>query len=70
VALDQQIDIVETEMDLVKRQEAVNRSVQIVQDEVLVIPLHRQVIPWASRAGMQVTHRANNTLQPQTVKMP
>jgi peptide/nickel transport system substrate-binding protein len=69
-ALDRQIDIVETEMDLVKRQEAVNKSVQIVQDEVLVIPLHRQVIPWASRAGMQVIHRANNTLQPQTVKMP
>ena len=68
--LDRQIDIVETEMDMAKRQEAVNKSVQILQDEVLVIPLHRQVIPWASRAGVQVVHRANNVLQPFTVKMP
>jgi peptide/nickel transport system substrate-binding protein len=68
--LDRQIDIVETEMDMAKRQEAVNKSIQILQDEVLVIPLHRQVIPWASRAGVQVIHRANNVLQPQTVKIP
>jgi peptide/nickel transport system substrate-binding protein len=68
--LDRQIDVVETEMDMAKRQEAVNKSIQILQDEVLVIPLHRQVIPWASRAGVQVIHRANNVLQPHTVKMP
>jgi peptide/nickel transport system substrate-binding protein len=68
--LDRQIDIVETEMDMAKRQEAVNKSIRILQDEVLVIPLHRQVIPWASRAGVQVIHRANNVLQPQTVKIP
>jgi len=68
--LDKYIDIVETEMDLAKRQEAINQSIRILQDEVLVIPLHRQVIPWASRAGVQVVHRANNTLQPFTVKMP
>jgi hypothetical protein len=30
-------------MDLAKRQEAINQSVRILQDEVLVIPLHRQV---------------------------
>ena len=40
-----------------------------LQDEVLVIPLHRQVIPWVSRANVVVTHRANNVLQPFTVKI-
>jgi peptide/nickel transport system substrate-binding protein len=35
-----------------------------------VIPLHRQVIPWVSRAGVSVVHRANNTMQPFTVKLP
>jgi peptide/nickel transport system substrate-binding protein len=57
-------------MDLAKRQEAINQSIRILQEEVLVIPLHRQVIPWVSRAGMTVIHRANNTLQPFTVKIP
>ena len=68
--LDKAIDIVETEMDMAKRQESINRAVQILQEEVLVIPLHRQVIPWVSRAGVQLTHRANNVLQPFTVKLP
>ena len=67
--LDKQIDIVETEMDMAKRQQSINRAVQILQDDVLVIPLHRQVIPWVSRANVQVIHRANNVLQPFTVKI-
>jgi peptide/nickel transport system substrate-binding protein len=68
--LDKAIDHVETEMDMAKRQESINRAVQILQDEVLVIPLHRQVIPWVSRAGVQLKHRANNVLQPFAVKLP
>jgi peptide/nickel transport system substrate-binding protein len=68
--LDRGIDHVETEMDMAKRQESINRAVRILQDEVLVIPLHRQVIPWVSRAGMQLKHRANNVLQPFAVKLP
>jgi peptide/nickel transport system substrate-binding protein len=41
-----------------------------VQDEVLVIPLHRQVIPWVSRKGVTVVHRPNNALWLPWVKMP
>ena len=67
--LDKAIDIVETEMDMAKRQESINRAIEILQQEVLVIPLHRQVIPWVSRAGVTLTHRANNVLQPFTVKI-
>jgi peptide/nickel transport system substrate-binding protein len=70
VALDREIDAAEIEMDMAKRQEHIDRAVAIIQDEVLVLPLHRQVIPWVSRAGVEVIHRANNTLQPYTVKMP
>ncbi|HEY4999723.1 MAG TPA: ABC transporter substrate-binding protein [Usitatibacter sp.] len=69
-ALDAEIDAAESEMDTAKRQAHIDRAVAIVQDEVLVIPLHRQVIPWVSRAGVEVIHRANNALQPFTVKMP
>jgi len=62
--LDALIDRLEGEMDAAKRQDMVNRAVKIVQDEVLVIPLHVQVIPWASRRNVTVVHRPNNILIP------
>ncbi|MGZ5042354.1 MAG: ABC transporter substrate-binding protein [Usitatibacter sp.] len=69
-ALDREIDAAESEMDMAKRQRHIDRAVEIIQEEVLVIPLHRQVIPWVARAGIRVIHRANNILQPYTVQMP
>jgi peptide/nickel transport system substrate-binding protein len=38
--------------------------------EVNLLPLHRQVIPWASRANVSIPHRADNNVSPQwaTVK--
>jgi peptide/nickel transport system substrate-binding protein len=68
--LDRLIDAAGSEMDMAKRQALIDRAIGIVQDEVLVIPLHRQVIPWASRAGVFVVHRPNNTLVPAWVRMP
>jgi peptide/nickel transport system substrate-binding protein len=68
--LDKLIDALDQEMDMAKRQEMINRAVGIVEDNVYVLPLHRQVIPWASRAGVTVIHRANNVLQPYTVQLP
>jgi peptide/nickel transport system substrate-binding protein len=38
-------------------------------DNVLHIPLHLQVIPWASRANVEVVHRADNWLQATWVKI-
>ena len=48
----------------------IDRAVAIVQEEVLVIPLHRQVIPWVSRKGVTVVHRPNNILWLPWVKVP
>jgi peptide/nickel transport system substrate-binding protein len=58
--LDALIDKLEGEMNLVERQAMINRAVKIIQDEVHVIPLHRQMIPWASRRNVTVLHRPNN----------
>ena len=33
------------------------------------LPLHRQVIPWASRGNIAVIHRADNFVTPYWVKM-
>ena len=37
--------------------------------EVNTVPLHRQVIPWASRATVTLVHRADNYVIPQWVKV-
>jgi peptide/nickel transport system substrate-binding protein len=68
--LDAAIDAAATEMDSARRQVLINRAMAIVQDEVLVIPLHRQVIPWLSRAGVTIVHRPNNQLYLPWVKVP
>ena len=60
--LDKLIDKLEGEMNLAERQTMINRATTIMHDEVHVIPLHRQLIPWASRKNVTVLHRPNNTL--------
>jgi peptide/nickel transport system substrate-binding protein len=58
--LDELTDAIEGEMDAAKRNAMIHEAVKIIQDDVLRIPLHRQVIPWVSRAGVAVWHRPNN----------
>ena len=60
--LDTLIDKLEGEMNLVERQNMIDRATKLIQDEVHVIPLHRQMIPWASRKNVTVLHRPNNLL--------
>jgi peptide/nickel transport system substrate-binding protein len=37
--------------------------------EVNLIPLHRQVIPWASRSTVTIPHRADNFVTPYWAKL-
>ncbi len=57
---DELIDKAEGEMDAKKRHEMILEAMKIHHDEVFHIPLHLQVIPWASRANVQVVHRPDN----------
>ena len=68
-ALDELIENAEGETDAKKRQEMINKAMQIHHDEVLHIPLHLQVIPWAAQAGVSVVHRPDNWLEVAWVKM-
>jgi peptide/nickel transport system substrate-binding protein len=58
--LDQLIVAVESEMEAAKRHALASEALKIVQDEYLAIPIHRQVIPWVSRANVSVVHQPNN----------
>ncbi|MBL8510930.1 MAG: ABC transporter substrate-binding protein, partial [Betaproteobacteria bacterium] len=68
-SFDALIEQAEGEIDLKKRQEIINKVVQMHNDEVLHIPLHLQVIPWVSRATITVAHRPDNWLEVRWVKM-
>jgi peptide/nickel transport system substrate-binding protein len=67
--LDALIDRIEVEMDPAVRTGLIGRAVRLIHDEVLVIPLHKQVTPWASRRNVSVVHMPNNWLVPTWVKM-
>ncbi len=62
--LDALIQKAETEMDAAKRQGFINDAIRSMHREVNVIPLHRQVVPWVSRANVTVTHRSDNWFWP------
>ena len=56
-----------TEADPAKRRELVKAALRDYREQVTVIPLHRQVIPWATRSNVSVVHRADNWLEVQWV---
>ena len=67
--LDALIDKIDGETDKPKRQAMIVEAMKMHHEEVLHIPLHRQVIPWASKAGVSVIHRPDNWLETTWVKI-
>lgn len=57
------------EADPAKREQLVKAALREFKEQVHVIPLHRQVIPWAARASVDVVHRADNWFEVQWVNM-
>jgi peptide/nickel transport system substrate-binding protein len=51
------------EPDVKKREELVKAALKEFKESVNTLPLHRQVIPWAARSTVNVTHRADNWLE-------
>jgi peptide/nickel transport system substrate-binding protein len=62
-AFDKLIDDAKGDVDAKRRQETINKAMKHFHDNVYMIPLHLQVIPWASRANTTAIHRADNWLQ-------
>jgi peptide/nickel transport system substrate-binding protein len=57
------------EADPKKREGLVKASLTEFKNAIAVIPLHRQVIPWAARTNVDVTHRADNWLEVQWINV-
>jgi peptide/nickel transport system substrate-binding protein len=61
--LDRLIDAIEVELDPAKRRAMMLDALKRVRDNVYVIPLHRQLIPWAVRKGVPAAHRPDNGVE-------
>ncbi|MDP1648362.1 MAG: ABC transporter substrate-binding protein [Rubrivivax sp.] len=51
------------EPDPVKREALVKAALREFKDQVHLLPLHRQLIPWAARSNVDAVHRADNWLE-------
>jgi peptide/nickel transport system substrate-binding protein len=58
--VDAAIRVMEGEVDLEKRNAAIAKAWQIVKDDIAYLPLHHQVISWASKTNVDVPIRPNN----------
>ena len=67
--LDQLIDAAAVETDVAKRKDIVRQALQEEREQVHHIPLHRQFIPWAARANVEVKHYADNFVRAWTMSV-
>ncbi|MBH9553163.1 ABC transporter substrate-binding protein [Inhella gelatinilytica] len=58
------------EIDPKKRETLVREALAEFRAQIHTIPLHRQVIPWAARAGLKAVHRPDNWLEVAWVTVP
>ena len=67
--MDTIIDRVKVETDLPVRNRLLTEGLQLSNETVSHIPLHNQVIPWAMKRTIDVTHRADNRLDWRLIKV-
>ncbi len=67
--MDYIVDRVKSETDLLVRNRLLTEGLQLSNDTVSHIPLHNQIIPWALKKNVDVTHRADNRLDWRLIKV-
>jgi peptide/nickel transport system substrate-binding protein len=68
-ALDGLIKNIESELDGEKRNEQISQALSIVKDDYAYIPLHQQIVVWASRDNVDLAVLGNNDFQWRYVKL-
>jgi peptide/nickel transport system substrate-binding protein len=66
---DRLVDAMKSELDPKKRNQIIAQALLLHNREVMHIPLHNQVIPWAMRSNVNVVHRADNRLEARWVRI-
>ena len=58
--LDKLVDAMKSETDVAKRNGMIREALLRVRDEVLVIPIHHQMRPWAMKSNVTTVHRSDD----------
>jgi peptide/nickel transport system substrate-binding protein len=58
--VDRLTDAMKSETDTAKRDAMIKEALQRIKDEVLLIPIHHQMRPWAMKAGVTTVHRSDD----------
>ncbi|MFN7726203.1 MAG: ABC transporter substrate-binding protein [Rubrivivax sp.] len=58
--VDRLTDAMKSETDVAKRNAMLKEALVRIKDEVLLIPLHHQMRPWAMKAGVTTVHRSDD----------
>jgi peptide/nickel transport system substrate-binding protein len=58
--VDRLVDAMKTEVDTSKRNAMIREALIKTRDEVLIIPLHHQMRPWAMKQGVTTIHRSDD----------
>jgi peptide/nickel transport system substrate-binding protein len=58
--IDRLVDAMKSETDVAKRNAMIREALVRTRDEVLTIPLHHQMRPWAMKAGVTTIHRSDD----------
>ena len=67
--MDYVVDRIKVETDLPVRNRLLTEGLQLSNDTVSHLPLHNQIIPWAMKKNVDVTHRADNRLDWRLIKV-
>jgi len=59
-AIDKLTDAMKSETDVPRRNAMIKEALMRIKDEVLLIPLHHQMRPWAMKAGVSTVHRSDD----------
>jgi len=62
-AIDELIKKISVELDGEKRNELISQALTIVKDDFAYVPLHQQIVVWASRANVELAPLGTNDFQ-------
>jgi peptide/nickel transport system substrate-binding protein len=62
-AVDELIKKISVELDSEARNELINHALTIVKDDFVYLPLHQQIVVWASRANVELAPLGTNDFQ-------
>jgi len=68
--VDKLVDAMKTETDLPKRNAMIRDALVRTRDEVLLIPLHHQMRPWAMKKGVTTVHRSDDRPEARYTSVP